>query len=180
MADSVWFVSPVHRPNETEKMVVQLKNNSDKRAVNVPLKIFIDSKPKALGSLTIEPRATSKDTLSFSGLNSGWKSGEVSITDYPIVFDDKFFFTFNVRQKMPVLVINEQNENQYISALYKAEPFFIYQSTSIGSINYSQLSNYPLIILNGTSTISAGLATQLKIYVQGGGSLMIFPLFLDL
>ncbi|MGV3508237.1 MAG: vWA domain-containing protein [Sphingobacteriaceae bacterium] len=173
--DSVWFVSPVHRPNETEKLVVQLKNNSDKRAENVPLKVFIDSKPKALGSLTIEPRATSKDTLSFSGLNSGWKSGEVSITDYPIVFDDKFFFTFNVRQRIPLLTINEQDENQYISALYKAEPFFTYQSTSIGSINYSQLSNYPLIILNGTSTISAGLATQLKIYVQGGGSLMAFP-----
>ncbi|MFD2164040.1 BatA domain-containing protein [Paradesertivirga mongoliensis] len=173
--DSVWFVSPVHRQNETERLVVQLRNNSDKRAANIPLKVLIDGKPKALGSLNVEPRATSKDTLSFSGLNPGWKRGEVSITDYPVVFDDNFFFTFNVRRGMSVLSIYEQTESPYVRALYTAEPFFNYQSTSTGSIDYSQLSSRPLIVLSGTSAVSAGLAAQLKTYVQNGGSLMIFP-----
>lgn len=173
--DSVWFVSPVHRQNETERLVVQLRNNSDKRAANIPLKVLIDGKPKALGSLNVEPRATSKDTLSFSGLNPGWKRGEVSITDYPVVFDDNFFFTFNVRRGMSVLSIYEQTESPYVRALYTAEPFFNYQSTSTGSIDYSQLSGRPLIVLSGTSAVSAGLAAQLKTYVQNGGSLMIFP-----
>lgn len=173
--DSVWFVSPVHRPNETEKLIVQLKNNSDKKAENIPLKILIDGKPKALGSLNIAARATNKDTLSFSGLNAGWKRGEVSITDYPVVFDDNFYFSFHVRQRMPVLAIYEQTENQYVNALYRAEPFFNYQSVSAGSINYSKLADYPLIILTSTTNISSGLAVQLKTYTQNGGSLMIFP-----
>ncbi|MBC8052256.1 MAG: BatA domain-containing protein [Sphingobacteriaceae bacterium] len=173
--DSVWFVSPVHRTNETEKLVVQLKNNSDKRAENIPIKVLIDGKPKALGSLNVEARNTSKDTLSFSGLNPGWKRGEVAITDYPVVFDDNFFFSFNVRQRMPVLSIFEQAENPYINALYKAESFFNYQAVSSGSIDYSRLAEHPLIILTATENTSAGLATQLKTYVQNGGSLMIFP-----
>jgi len=173
--DSVWFVSPVHRPNETERLVVQLKNNSDKRAENIPVKIFIDGKPKALGSANIEARAVSKDTLSFSGLSAGWKRGEVKITDYPVIFDDNFYFTFNVQQHMNVLAINELSENKYISALYKAEPFFNYRSIPAGSINYSQLASNPLIILTSTESISSGLATELKTYVQNGGSLMVFP-----
>lgn len=173
--DSVWFVSPVHRPNETERLVVQLKNNSDKAAENVPVKVLIDGKPKALGSLNLKARGTSKDTLSFSGLNPGWKKGEVVITDYPVVFDDNFYFTFKVQQTMPVLAINMTGENLFIRAVYKAEKFFDYQSVPVGNINYSQLASNPFIILTSTDNISPGLAEQLKTYVQNGGSLMIYP-----
>lgn len=173
--DSVWFTSPVHRVTETEQLVVQLKNSSDKRAENVPIKVLIDGKPKALGSLNVEARATNKDTLSFGGLSAGWKKGEVKITDYPVVFDDQFYFTFNVRQQMPVLAINSQSENQYIKALYSAEPFFRYRSSSYGNLDYLRLSDNPFIILSETNNVSAGLAEQLLAYVKNGGSLMIFP-----
>ena len=173
--DSVWFVSPVHRPNETERLIVQLKNNSDKRAENVPVKVLVDGKPKALGSLNLAPRSVSKDTLSFSGLNSGWKHGEIVITDYPVVFDDNFYFTFNVQQSMPVLAINPSGENAYITAVYHAEQFFDYKNVPAGNINYSQLSSNSLIILTATDNISSGLATQLKTFVRNGGSLMVYP-----
>ncbi|HEY0055376.1 MAG TPA: BatA domain-containing protein [Pedobacter sp.] len=173
--DSVWFTSPVHRVSETERLVVQLKNNSDKRAENISFKIAIDGKPKGLGSLTIEARATAKDTISFSGLTAGWKRGEVTITDYPVIFDDQFYFTFNVRKQMPVLAINEQSENPYINALYRAEPFFNFKNISAGNINYAGLPSYPLLILTGTNNISAALSSQFKAYVQNGGNLMIFP-----
>ena len=173
--DSVWFVSPVHRPNETERLIVQLKNNSDKRAENVPVKVLVDGKPKALGSLNLAPRSVSKDTLSFSGLNSGWKHGEIVITDYPVVFDDNFYFTFNVQQSLPVLAINPSGENAYITAVYHAEQFFDYKNVPAGNINYSQLSSNSLIILTATDNISSGLATQLKTFVRNGGSLMVYP-----
>ncbi len=173
--DSAWFVSPVHRPNETERLIVQLKNNSDKRAENVPVKVLVDGKPKALGSLNLAPRSVSKDTLSFSGLNSGWKHGEIVITDYPVVFDDNFYFTFNVQQSMPVLAINPSGENAYITAVYHAEQFFDYKNVPAGNINYSQLSSNSLIILTATDNISSGLATQLKTFVRNGGSLMVYP-----
>jgi hypothetical protein len=173
--DSLWFTSPVHRMNDTERLVVQLKNNSDKPAENIPFKIAIDGKPKGLGSLTIEARATAKDTISFSGLTAGWKRGEVTITDYPVNFDDQFYFTFNVRKQMQVLAINEQSENSYINALYRAEPFFNFKNIPAGNINYAELTGYPLIILTGTSNISAALSSQFKAYVQNGGNLMVFP-----
>lgn len=173
--DSAWFVSPVHRANETERLIVQLKNNSDKRAENVPVKVLVDGKPKALGSLNLAPRSVSKDTLSFSGLNSGWKHGEIVVTDYPVVFDDNFYFTFNVQQNMPVLAINPSGENAYITAVYQAEQFFDYKNVPAGNINYSELSSNSLIILTATDNISSGLATQLKTFVRNGGSLMVYP-----
>jgi len=173
--DSVWFISPVHKAGETEKLVIQLKNNSDKKAENVPYKLTINSQQKAIGSLGINARSYSRDTLSFGGLKPGWQNAEIAITDYPIIFDDKFYFTFSVENQMAILAINAQNNNIYLDAVYRADPFFKLVNVNAGSLNYSSLGSYPLIILNSLAEISQGLAQQLKIYVQNGGCLMVFP-----
>jgi len=173
--DSAWFVSPVHRSGESEKLVVRLRNNSDRKAENVPVKVMVDQQQKAIGSLMIPARSARQDTLSFSGLPAGWKRGSVSITDYPVTFDDRLFFSFYVRPSMPLLVINSGEQNPYVNAVYAAEPFFKVDNINLGSINYSSLSSYPLIILNGTGSVSEGVSQQLKMYVQNGGSLMVFP-----
>ncbi|WP_256012098.1 BatA domain-containing protein [Desertivirga xinjiangensis] len=173
--DSVWFPSPVHRLGEIEKMVLQLKNNSDKKAENIPYKLIIDGQQKAIGSISVEARSTSRDTLSFSGLSYGWKNAEVSITDYPVIFDDRFFFTFHVDRQIQILAIHESQPNRYLDAVYQADPFFNVVNVSSGNINYSSLGSYPLIILDNTADMSTGLAQSLNSYVRSGGSLMVFP-----
>ena len=173
--DSVWFLSPIHKPGEAEKLVVKLRNNSDTKDVGIPVKLTVNNQQKALGSLDIKPRATSMDTLSFSGLPAGWQQGRINITDYPVVFDDEFYFSFHVQRNLPVLVINQSIENSYLQAVYRPDPFFKLTNTLAGSINYSELGNYSFIILNEVDDISSGLTQQLKDYVQRGGSLMIFP-----
>ena len=173
--DSVWFISPIHKPGETEKMVVQLRNNSDKQAENIPIKLMINDQQKAIGSLSLEPRGTRSDTLSFRGLNAGWQQGEIQITDYPVVFDDKFYFSFNVKQSLPILAINERSTNQYLQAIYRSDPFFVLENTPVGNINYSALPSYSLVLLNEVSSISTGLSQELHNYVQKGGNLLIFP-----
>ena len=173
--DSVWFVSPIHRPGENEKLVIQLRNNSDKQADNIPVKLSINGQQKAIGSLTLEARAVSSDTLSFSESTAGWQQGEIQIADYPVVFDDKFYFSFNVKRNLPLLAINETGPNQYLEAIYRSDPFFTLQNTPVGNINYASLSSYSLIMLNEINSISNGLSQELKTYVQQGGNLLIFP-----
>ncbi len=173
--DSVWFTSPIHKPKETEKLVVQLRNNSDKKAENIPVKLLINNQQKALSSISIEPRSTHADTLSFSGLSGGWQKGEIQITDYPVVFDDNFYFTFSVKKNLPVLAISEKSQNPYLQAVYRSDAFFTLTNTNVGNINYSGLPAYPLVIINEVSSITSGLAQQLRKYVANGGNLMIFP-----
>ena len=173
--DSVWFTSAIHKPGDSEQMVVKLRNNSDEDAVNIPIRITINKQQKALGSLTIEPRATSTDTLSFSGLRAGWQEGEIEITDFPVVFDDRFYFSFNVKQSIPLLIINGGDENEYLNSVYRSDVFFTVTNVSSGNINYAGLSKYPFLILNEVGQISEGLIQQLREYVNKGGSLMIYP-----
>lgn len=173
--DSVWFTSQVHRPGQTEKLVVKLRNNSDQDASRVPVKLIINKQQKALGSISVTPRGTTIDTLSFGRLAAGWQSGEVSINDYPIVFDDRFYFSFKIRSNLPVLSINGNNPSTYLQAVYKSDPFFQLENMPIGNVNYSRLSSYPLLILNEIGDLSTGLVQQLITYVRKGGSLIVFP-----
>ena len=173
--DSVWLVSAVHRPGETEKMVVKLHNYAAEDAKGIPLKLLINGKQKALGSFSIKARATQQDTLAFSGLQSGWQQGEIQLQDNPVIFDNQFYFTFNVKDKMPVLLINGGQPNPYIQATFAADDFFAPANTSDGNVNYSALNTYPLIVLTDVKSISTGLAQQLKAYVSKGGTLAVFP-----
>ena len=173
--DSVWFGTAVHKPGDSEKLIVKLQNNSDEEAINIPVKLQINKVQKAIASMTIKPRSIETDTLNFSGLNSGWQQAELEITDFPVVFDDKFNFSFNVQPSLSLLIINGAKQSDYLNSVYRSDPFFMVVNVAAGNINYSGLSEYPLIILNEVASISDGLSQQLNSYIRRGGSLIVFP-----
>lgn len=173
--DSVWLVSAVHRPNETEKLVVKLHNYAAEDAKGVALKLLINGNQKALGSFSIKARGTRQDTLTFSGLQAGWQQGEVRLQDNPVIFDNQFYFSFNVTAQMPVLLVNGGQPNRYLQAAFNADGFFAPTHTNDGNVNYAGLNTYPLIVLADVKSISTGLAQQLNAYVSKGGTLAVFP-----
>ncbi|WP_426667952.1 BatA domain-containing protein [Mucilaginibacter sp. McL0603] len=173
--DSVWLLTAVHRPGENEKLVVRLHNYAGEKAEKIPLKLLINKGQKALGSFTINPRSVQNDTLSFSGLQSGWQPAEIQLQDNPVTFDNQFYFTFNVKQQMPVLLIDGAISNPFLKAVFEVDPFFAAKRTDDGNVDYAALNNYPLIVLSDIKAISTGLAQQLKTYVAKGGNLVIFP-----
>jgi hypothetical protein len=173
--DSVWLLSAVHKPGDNEKLVVRLRNYAAEKANNIPLKLFINGSQKALGSFTVAARAVLTDTLTFSGLQAGWQRGEIQLQDNPVTFDNKFYFAFNVKQQMPVLLIDGGTENAYLKAVFAADAFFKPTRTPDGNIDYAGLNQYPIIVLSDVKDVSAGLAQQLQGYVNKGGTLVVFP-----
>ncbi|TZF84964.1 hypothetical protein FW774_08335 [Pedobacter sp. BS3] len=173
--DSVWFASAVHKPGDKEQLIIRLHNNSDKEAEQVPVKVLINKVQKAIASISIAPRSIRQDTLTFSGLREGWQDGEVALTDYPITFDDHFYFSFYVRPLLSVLAIHNTIPSPYLQAVYRSDAFFKLTDVNAGNIDYASLPAYPLIILDGLQSIPSGLVQQLQNYVAEGGSLFVFP-----
>ncbi len=173
--DSVWMLNAIHRPGETEKMVVRLHNYSEENSTKIPLKVFINGSQKALGGFTIKARSIQDDTLTFSGLQPGWQKGEITLQDNPVVYDNQFYFSFNVKQQMPVLLIDGGAPNTFLNAVFSADPFFKITRVPDGNVDYAALGTYPLIAISDVKTVSPGLAQQLKTYVSKGGILSVFP-----
>lgn len=173
--DSVWSLSPVHLPNQPEQFVVQLRNYGEEDATEVPLQLQINNQQKAISNVNIAWGKVLKDTLSFSGLDAGWKKASISIKDFPLTFDDQLNFSFKVAQDLKVLSINNNPSARYLRSLFSADPYFKLTEMPESNINYAAFSDYTLIILNGLKEPSSGLAHQLKLYVENGGSVVVFP-----
>lgn len=173
--DSVWMLSPVHQPNATEKLVVQLKNYGDEEAQNIPLKLTINNQQKAISSLTVPAGGMRKDTLSFSKLQVGWQEAIITIKDFPLTFDDQLNFSFRVNTNQQVLSINGSGAGPYMKALFEVDPYFQLTEMPEANINYVAIQKYSLVVLNGLVSPSSGLATTIKQYVANGGSVVVFP-----
>ncbi|MDB5147016.1 MAG: N-terminal double-transrane protein [Mucilaginibacter sp.] len=173
--DSVWLLSAIHRPGETEKLVVKLHNYAGENSTKIPLKLTINGEKKALGGYIINAHATQNDTLAFSGLKAGWQHGEISLQDNPVTFDNQFYFSFNVKQQMQVLLIDDGMPNPYLKAVFATDQFFNVNRVPAGNVDYAGLGAYPLIVLSDVKSVAAGLAQQLKTYISKGGTLIVFP-----
>ena len=173
--DSAWFDSPVQMMNQTNTLVIRVKNHSDREAENIRLSLKHEGQVKPVGTLTIPPRASKTDTINITILRTGWHEAELNITDYPVQFDDNYFFTFNVAEVINTLVINEGNPNKYLDAAFGGINYFKVTNQPSRNLDYSKFPSYQLIVANGVTNVSSGLASELKQYVHGGGNLLVFP-----
>lgn len=173
--DSCWFEIPVQMANQVNPLIVKVRNYSDEKLENVTLNLKYDGKDKPAGNLSIGPNATATDTINFAIQSTGWHQAELSIKDYPVQFDDHYYFAFNVAEKIDVLCINEDTPNKYLDAVFKGISYFKLNDINAKSIDYSKLGINKLIILNGLKTISSGLAQELGSYIKNGGNVLLFP-----
>lgn len=173
--DSCWFFSPFRQSNSTEQLVVKIVNASDKNYENIPIRLSINGQTKTPGSFDIGPNQITYDTLSFSNSESGIQQGEISIKDYPITFDDHFFFSYQLERQLAVASLQEKDKNKVLTALFSSDDFVNLTASNIQQINYQELNNQRLIIVNEIESYSSGLIQELTKFVENGGHLLIFP-----
>ncbi len=173
--DSCWFEIPVQMANQVNPLVVKVHNYSDEPIENVTLTLNYDGQQKPVGNLNIAGNATVTDTVHVAINKTGWHQAELVITDYPIQFDDHYYFAFKVAEQIDVLCINEDLPNRYLEAAFKGISYFRLNSVNSKTIDYSKLGNNKLIILNELKSISSGLAQELVNYMKNGGNVLIFP-----
>ena len=173
--DSCWFDAPVQMMNQTNKLVVRVKNHSNEAAENLRLSLKYDGQEKPVGTLSLPAGGTAIDTINLTIQHTGWHEAQLSITDYPVQFDDHYFFTFNVAEKIEVLAINEAGPDKYLNAAFKGAPYFRLTNQQNTNLDYAKFASYQMIVLNSINAISSGLAFELNKYVKNGGNLLVFP-----
>lgn len=173
--DSCWFSYPIIQINKPVELNVRVKNNSKNDVDNVPLKLVINGIQKSLAGVILKSNSTADLKLNFTLTQNGWQKGELSITDHPITFDDTWFFSFELKQNLLLLSVNEKTESTFIKSLFGNDNFFVLNNTNINQIDYSTLQRNNIVVLNELKEISSGFANELKKYISGGGTVIIFP-----
>jgi hypothetical protein len=173
--DSAWFEAPVQMLSQPNPLMIKLTNWSKEEVTNVRLAVKYDGETKPVGELSIPANSSVIDTAIVNIPTTGWHEAELSITDYPVQFDDSYYFTYHVAPVINILVINELVPNSFLENAFKGANFFRVTNQLSRNLDYSKFANYQLIICNGLVNLSTGLSFELKQYVQNGGNLLVFP-----
>lgn len=173
--DTAWFDAPVQMLNQNNPLIVRIRNLSSQEAENIRLSIRYDGQTKPVGALSIPAESIVEDTVNMSILRPGRHDAELAITDYPVQFDDKYYFAFDVDEKIDVLVVNESRTNRYLEAAFRGITYFELTTQLSQNLDYSRFPTYQMIVLNELTAISTGLASELQQYVNDGGNLLVFP-----
>ncbi len=175
--DTCWITSPVAQLNKNIELYVRIQNLSDKAVENNPVKLFVNGQPKTPASYNVESNSSTEVVLTFSLKETGVHNCRVELNDYPVSFDDVFYFTLTVNATIPMLVVNGEDETtaKYLHSLFSSDSLFKLKESGFKNIDYSAFPRYQLIVLNGLNEITSGLAQELKRFVSNGGSLLVFP-----
>lgn len=176
--DSAWFESPVRQLGAQEQLKVRIVNNGNAAIENAPLSLLINGQQKSLGSFSCEAGTSCDSTLYFTNLEAGVQQAVVKINDAHVLFDDSYYFSFNVQDKVNVLSLTDDHKTDTLSPvkqLFRNDPYFKLKSVRSSQIDYSELPDNDLVILEELPEISSGLGSELTDFIHAGGSVLFFP-----
>jgi hypothetical protein len=173
--DSLWIDNPVRRGGQIVTLQVRIYNDSDQQLDNQPVRLYINDNQRAVATFNIAPFASTTVDLTYTLTNERIQRGYVEISDYPVTFDDRFYFSYNLNDHIPVMVINQNNPNRFLNALFGSDTSFVVRNMPVSSLDMSLFGGQNLIILNEIVSPGSGLVLSLSQYVEQGGNLLVLP-----
>lgn len=175
--DSVWFDSPVRRLGQMELLHVRMLNHGDQELHNVPLKLTIDGRQRAMATFSTAPNAVVDTVLSFTNDAIGVHRGELSIEDKPITFDNVFHIAYRTANRLRVLLVGgaDAASDKDIAAVFTGDSIHTFTVQPFRQIDLSSLARQDLVVINALPEMPSGFAGALEGFVKSGGSLAVFP-----
>jgi len=173
--DTCWFAQPTQQPGKTSLLTARVWNKSENDLEKIPLKLLINNQQKSVASIDIKAGMSTTVELPFTVHRAGPQNGLLQVTDYPVTYDDKFYFSFEVLSSINILAIHGGIENRFLNALFAQDSSVKLTNINEKSLDYGKLPQFDLIILNEIPGISTGLAEEIRRYVTNGGTILILP-----
>ncbi|HVP37422.1 MAG TPA: BatA domain-containing protein [Terriglobales bacterium] len=156
-----------------------VSNFSQRPAQSLLLSLYLDGKRVSQTSLDLKPREEKKFDFTQQTIETGLHSGYVEISDDNLLADNKRFFTFNLPDKIRVLLVGGKaggEEYLKLALIPKNQEKNNVELTQADSKFFSraELSNYQVIIFSDLSGISSGDLIKIDQFLNSGGGVLFF------
>jgi hypothetical protein len=173
--DSCWFKTPVMNTGSEVNLVARLHNYGNEVIEEASVSLKVNGMTKGSASANIPSRGYKDIELSFKLEKKGINKAELSLIGDERIFDDKRYFSFNVKDNSLVMIINGGESNEYLNRVFSNSPEISLSQYQEGGIDYSSISKNDLLILNETSISSSAFLDEVESFVEDGGNLLIIP-----
>ncbi|GEO07390.1 hypothetical protein AAE02nite_50540 [Adhaeribacter aerolatus] len=172
--DSIYLEDEFVRLNANNKIRVRIRNSGTDNVEGSNVKFFIGEQQVSALSVSIPAKQTKTVDLVYRLTDTALKPCRIVLQDYPIDFDNTYYFTLQASAQINVVDVAE-NRNAPTTRVFTNEPLFKYQVVSPQQFNYTLLKETDLVILNAVTQLTPAFAENLEEYVRGGGNVAFIP-----
>ena len=174
--DSIYLENPFLIGTNNLKLNVLMRNSGSENVNDLVIRAFIDEVQSATTSVDIEGGSEAKIVFDLVTGKEKVTKGLISFEDFPVTFDNDFYFTLTTGDKIAILEIKENGSPQtVIETVFGNPTLFDFQSFEQGNLDYSLVERVELVILNGLENIDPSLAIALNRYLEKQGSILLVP-----
>lgn len=173
------------QPNKTENIsidtayVSRVDNSGLKLSVgltqtnapgkSIPVSLYSDE--KLLSKLSANFGANGNAEVEFSIPAESGINGSIVVEDNGFIFDNRLYFTIPQKKKINVLAINGTDDT-FIKKIYTDDEFVL-TSVSVENVNFNEIPQQELIVLNELKTIPVALSNALKPFTEAQKRILI-------
>lgn len=172
--DSVYFQTPAFVLGSNVSAIISVSNHGSEDIKNLPLKLFINDNERALSSIDIQSHSSQTISIPFTIEQEGMLQCYVETTDYPITFDDRYYFSLNIWKQISMLEVSN-TQQPFLRRLFEGDSLIQYHAVTERAIDFNTLSEHQFLVLNGLSSIPSGLAQTLTSFMEAGGVILTIP-----
>jgi hypothetical protein len=173
--DSVYLTNPFLISNEQNRIEALIKNAGNESVEDLIVKLFINDMQVANASVDIKPNSHSVAVFDVNFDLKDFNKCRLSFEDFPVTFDNEFFFTLNKGGRVAVLEVNEGQTQGEIRKVFANDKLFDFKSFKVTNLDYSLISGADLVVLNGLNRIDESLLPYLREFLEKEGNLLIIP-----
>jgi hypothetical protein len=172
--DSVWFDQPLRKINVNNTLHVRVENAGNQDLNNVSLNLKVNEYSRQT-LVDLPARKSVEVTFNYTDKSTGWKRAMVEIEDDQVFFDDAFYFSYEVKERMNVIVLTEDGAKPYATKVFETEPFFHVQELEVNQFKGELLDESDVLVVNGLTAIPSGIVQLCLDFVEADKSLIIIP-----
>jgi hypothetical protein len=174
VVDTVYLENPSITKGEKNAIHVRLRNVGDRSIEGLVTKLSINSVQASAASINIEPNSTNSLVFDLPTNLNGLNKAVLSFSDYPVSFDNEFYFTLNLTAKLKVIEIKSVKEVTPVERVFGNKELFTFNSFQAANLNYSLLNDADLIVVNQLEKIELPLLTTLN-SLRKNHSIVLIP-----
>lgn len=171
--DSVFLENPYVIGGEKNTLRVRLRNEGARTLEGLITKLTINGMQAATASVSLQPNSTVETSFDLAGTMQEYNQAELSFSDFPVSFDNQFFFALNYSGKLKVIEIKPDNKVTFVEKVYGNHQLFDFKSYSAANIDYGLLEQADLVVVNGLNQIESSLNAALLNYRNKSGSILL-------
>ncbi|NQZ77372.1 MAG: hypothetical protein HRT61_14905 [Ekhidna sp.] len=161
--DSVYLSKSISAPGSKTITIEMSAENFEGGSVVVKLV----SEGRQLGSLVMD--VNDANTVSFDILESIEGNFVIEISGDNVEYDNSFLFTI-LKEKKPTIYLIDDSDEGLIDAVFENSELFSVTTSSSSNIDYREIENADLVVLNAIERLPLGLQSQF-----GSAIFVVFP-----